>query len=171
MQQPYDSSTASRILYSHPRALATATVSYIHCVEVLLMTATAAVKSCANSPGQFPHPWAFQHSIDMLCFCLSFLLCKCRVYVHCTAGLGRAPAVCIAWLYWYGPYLSLDDAYKHLTDIRPCGPNRDAIRGATYDVLDDRHFDEFFNLPDRSWAFLNEQDKARLQQRIADHWH
>ena len=24
-----------------------------------------------------------------------------RVYVHCTAGLGRAPAVCIAWLYWF----------------------------------------------------------------------
>lgn len=58
--------------------------------------------------------------------------------MHCTAGLGRAPAVCIAWLYWYGPYLSLGDAYKHLTDIRPCGPNRDAIRGATYDILDDR---------------------------------
>lgn len=95
----------------------------------------------------------------------------CRVYVHCTAGLGRAPAVCIAWLYWYGPYLSVDDAYKHLTDIRPCGPNKDAIRGATYDVLDDRHFDEFFNLPDRSWAFLNEQDKARLQHRLSEGWH
>lgn len=64
-----------------------------------------------------------------------------RVYVHCTAGLGRAPAVCIAWLYWYGPYLSLGEAYKHLTDIRPCGPNRDAIRGATYDILDDRWAD------------------------------
>lgn len=24
-----------------------------------------------------------------------------RVYVHCTAGLGRAPAVCIAYLYWF----------------------------------------------------------------------
>lgn len=25
-----------------------------------------------------------------------------RVYIHCTAGLGRAPAACIAWLYWFG---------------------------------------------------------------------
>ena len=24
-----------------------------------------------------------------------------RAYVHCTAGLGRAPAACIAFLYWY----------------------------------------------------------------------
>lgn len=93
-----------------------------------------------------------------------------RVYVHCTAGLGRAPAVCIAWLYWYGPYLSLDEAYRHLTDRRPCGPNRDAIRGATYDILDDRHFDEFFNLCDKTWSAMNEHDKARLQQRLAERW-
>jgi hypothetical protein len=64
----------------------------------------------------------------------------------------------------------LDNAYKHLTDIRPCGPNRDAIRGATYDILDDRHFDEFFHLPTDAWAFLNEQDKERLQRRLAEHW-
>ena len=25
-----------------------------------------------------------------------------QVYVHCTAGLGRAPAACIAWMYWFG---------------------------------------------------------------------
>ncbi len=23
------------------------------------------------------------------------------VYIHCTAGLGRAPAACIAWRYWF----------------------------------------------------------------------
>lgn len=44
-----------------------------------------------------------------------------RVYVHCTAGLGRAPAVCIAYLYWWCG-MELDQAYQHLTDIRPCGP-------------------------------------------------
>ena len=44
-----------------------------------------------------------------------------RVYVHCTAGLGRAPAVCIAYMYWFLG-LELDVAYKRLTDIRPCGP-------------------------------------------------
>ncbi|KXZ52979.1 hypothetical protein GPECTOR_8g350 [Gonium pectorale] len=57
-----------------------------------------------------------------------------RVYVHCTAGLGRAPAVCIAYLYWFCD-MQLEEAYSFLTAIRPCGPKRDAIRGATYDVL------------------------------------
>ena len=37
---------------------------------------------------------------------------RCRVYVHCTAGLGRAPAVCIAYLYWWCG-MDLDDAYKY----------------------------------------------------------
>lgn len=94
-----------------------------------------------------------------------------RVYVHCTAGLGRAPAVCIGYLYWYGPYLSLHEAYDHLTSIRPCGPKKEAIRGATFDILDDRHFDQFFGLPEDAWAFLNQDDKHRLQQRLYDHWH
>jgi hypothetical protein len=40
-----------------------------------------------------------------------------RVYVHCTAGLGRSPAVCIAYMYWFRG-MQLDRAYKHLTDIR-----------------------------------------------------
>ena len=52
-----------------------------------------------------------------------------RVYVHCTAGLGRAPAVCIAYMYWFGAR-DLDGAYNHLTSVRPCGPKKDAIRGA-----------------------------------------
>ena len=51
-----------------------------------------------------------------------------RVYVHCTAGLGRAPAVCIAYLYWWCG-MDLDDAYRYLTDIRPCGPK---VRTSTW---------------------------------------
>lgn len=51
-----------------------------------------------------------------------------KVYVHCTAGLGRSPAVAIAALFWF-THLQLDEAYAFLTGIRPCGPNKDAIRG------------------------------------------
>ena len=43
------------------------------------------------------------------------------MYVHCTAGLGRAPAVCIAYLFWWCG-MDLDEAYAYLTNIRPCGP-------------------------------------------------
>jgi len=31
------------------------------------------------------------------------------VYVHCTAGLGRAPAACIAFLYWCSDDAALRD--------------------------------------------------------------
>ena len=34
------------------------------------------------------------------------------VYVHCTAGLGRAPAVCIAYLYWFQDF--------QLENVRAC---------------------------------------------------
>lgn len=88
-----------------------------------------------------------------------------RVYVHCTAGLGRAPAVCIAYLYWFED-MELDVAYKHLTDIRPCGPKRDAIRGATYDLLDQGAFDGFDRLPKESFATLSAEDRYALQWRV-----
>ncbi|XP_075512589.1 phosphoglucan phosphatase LSF2, chloroplastic-like [Primulina tabacum] len=56
-----------------------------------------------------------------------------RVYVHCTAGLGRAPAVAIGYMYWFCN-INLNTAYDTLTSKRPCGPNKRAIRGATYDL-------------------------------------
>eukprot|EP00976_Prorocentrum_cordatum_P000482 9707-Prorocentrum_minimum.AAC.1 len=65
-----------------------------------------------------------------------------RAYVHCTAGLGRSPAMGIAYLYWFKG-MELDEAYEHLTRQRPCGPNRDAIRGATFDLVHGQPFDRF----------------------------
>lgn len=56
-----------------------------------------------------------------------------RVYVHCTAGLGRAPAVSISYMYWFCN-MNVNAAYDTLTSKRPCGPNKRAIRGATYDL-------------------------------------
>lgn len=88
-----------------------------------------------------------------------------RVYVHCTAGLGRAPAVVIAYMYWFGTK-DLDEAYQELTSIRPCGPKKDAIRGATFDVLDDRSFDQFAHLPKHAFTSLNDQDRQIIQQRV-----
>jgi len=88
-----------------------------------------------------------------------------RVYVHCTAGLGRAPAVCIAYLYWFMD-MDLDSAYKYLTDIRPCGPKRDAIRGATFDLMAGQPFDQFDRLGRDAWASLAPEDKHALQWRV-----
>jgi atypical dual specificity phosphatase len=57
-------------------------------------------------------------------------------YVHCTAGMGRSPALVIAYMYWFlDEYETLDGAYEGLTSIRPCGPKKESIRLATCDVL------------------------------------
>lgn len=50
-----------------------------------------------------------------------------------------------------------------MTSIRPCGPKRDAVRGATFDLLDGRPHTAFSALPDISYAFLNDHDRSRLQ--------
>ena len=92
------------------------------------------------------------------------------VYVHCTAGLGRAPAVIIAWLYWFTT-MDLDEAYAHLTSVRPCGPRKESIRGATFDILDDRHRDEFPSLPDDAWRFLSAADRLNIAQRLFEFQH
>jgi len=55
-------------------------------------------------------------------------------YVHCTAGLGRAPATALAYMWWIKD-IPLDDAYALLTGIRPCKPKADAIREAAVDML------------------------------------
>lgn len=88
-----------------------------------------------------------------------------RVYVHCTAGLGRAPAVCIAYMFWFLD-MDLDQAYKALTDLRPCGPKRDAIRGATFDLLSGAPSDHFEKLGQEAWASLALEDKFALQWRV-----
>lgn len=91
------------------------------------------------------------------------------VYVHCTAGLGRAPGVCIAHRYWFGEAsINLDMAYLQLTQIRPCGPKKDAIRGATFDLMDRRQWHEFDHLPQDAWATLNADDKAQIQRVIME---
>nr|QKY15167.1 phosphoglucan phosphatase (LSF) chloroplastic [Polytomella parva] len=89
-----------------------------------------------------------------------------RVYVHCTAGLGRSPALCIAYMFWSAPsrpLSSLNESYDALTRQRPCGPNRDAIRGATFDLLDLRRDPGVFEtLPKDAYATLDEKDRRRI---------
>lgn len=51
------------------------------------------------------------------------------VYVHCTAGVGRAPAAVIGYLTWHQG-MELDEAYRFVRDQRACDPYFDAIRTA-----------------------------------------
>lgn len=56
------------------------------------------------------------------------------IYIHCTAGMGRAPATALAVMNWIRG-MQLDEAYSLLTGLRRCSPKIEAIRGATSDLL------------------------------------
>lgn len=88
------------------------------------------------------------------------------VYVHCTAGLGRAPAVAIAYLFWFNG-MNLDGAYNFLTSKRPCGPKKEAIRGATYDLAkNDTGKEPFEELPEHAFADVAPWERQLIQERI-----
>ncbi|TXG49999.1 hypothetical protein EZV62_025874 [Acer yangbiense] len=91
---------------------------------------------------------------------------KGKVYVHCTAGLGRAPAVSIAYLFWFCD-MRLNTAYDMLTSKRPCGPNKTAIRGATYDLTKNDPWKEpFESLPDHAFENIADWERKLIQERI-----
>ncbi len=68
-------------------------------------------------------------------------------------------------MFWFLD-MDLDQAYKALTDLRPCGPKRDAIRGATHDLLSGAPSDQFERLGQEAWASLALEDKFALQWRV-----
>ena len=57
-----------------------------------------------------------------------------KVYCFCTAGIGRAPAIAVAYLHWARSF-SLGEAYERITSTHPSAPNPAAILHATRDLL------------------------------------
>ncbi|KAM3316665.1 hypothetical protein ACQJBY_034669 [Aegilops geniculata] len=55
-------------------------------------------------------------------------------YIHCTAGLGRAPAVALAYMFWILGY-NLNEGHQLLQSKRPSFPKLEAIKLATADIL------------------------------------
>lgn len=91
---------------------------------------------------------------------------KGRVYVHCTAGLGRAPAVAIAYMFWFSD-MDLNKAYKKLTSKRPCGPNKRAIQGATYDLAKNDPWKEpFESLPEHAFSNVSNWERELIRDRV-----
>ncbi|KAH7537656.1 phosphoglucan phosphatase LSF2, chloroplastic [Ziziphus jujuba] len=91
---------------------------------------------------------------------------KGKVYVHCTAGLGRAPAVAIAYMFWFLG-MNLDTAYDTLTSKRPCGPNKRAICGATYDLAKNDPWKEpFESLPEYAFEDVADWERKLIQERV-----
>ncbi|GAV62482.1 DSPc domain-containing protein [Cephalotus follicularis] len=91
---------------------------------------------------------------------------KGKVYVHCTAGLGRAPAVAIAYMYWFCK-MNLNRAYNELISKRTCGPNKNAIRGATYDLAkNDPLKVPFESLPEYAFEDIADRERKLIQDHI-----
>lgn len=62
--------------------------------------------------------WCFSPAVFLAC------VAGKRVYVHCTAGLGRAPAACIAYLYWVAADGSLREGSNWSLDKARSAPYR-----------------------------------------------
>ncbi|CDP13923.1 unnamed protein product [Coffea canephora] len=91
---------------------------------------------------------------------------KGKVYVHCTAGLGRAPATAIAYMFWFQG-MDLNTAYDELTSKRPCGPSKRAIRGATYDLAKTEAWKEpFDSLPDYAFQDVADWERKLIEDRV-----
>ncbi|XP_051180346.1 phosphoglucan phosphatase LSF2, chloroplastic [Lolium perenne] len=91
---------------------------------------------------------------------------KGRVYIHCTAGLGRAPAVAISYMFWF-ENMDLNTAYNKLTSIRPCGPSKKAIRSATYDLAkSDPNKEAFETLPEHAFEGVSVSERKLIQDRV-----
>ena len=54
------------------------------------------------------------------------------VYLHCTAGIGRAPTVAIGYLHFHLGW-ELDVAVAHVKRLRECNPHLEALRLALED--------------------------------------
>jgi hypothetical protein len=55
-------------------------------------------------------------------------------YIHCTAGLGRAPGLALAYMFMIEGSC-LDEAYERLFAVRRCHPQLGMIRAAVCDLL------------------------------------
>lgn len=63
--------------------------------------------------------------------------------------------------------MQLNKAYGLLTSKRPCGPNKAAIRGATYDLAKDGPWKEpFESLPDVAFHDIADWERRLIQERV-----
>lgn len=66
-----------------------------------------------------------------------------------------------------GLKMQLNKAYGLLTSKRPCGPNKAAIRGATYDLAKDGPWKEpFESLPDVAFHDIADWERRLIQERV-----
>ncbi|CAN6565307.1 unnamed protein product [Malus baccata var. baccata] len=103
---------------------------------------------------------------------------KVKVCVHCPAGLGRAPAVAVAYIYWFLG-MNLTNCSKLIATVtvhmmlllptskRPCRPSKRAIRGATYDLTKKDPWKEpLENLPEYAFEDIADWEGNLIRDRV-----
>lgn len=64
-------------------------------------------------------------------------------------------------------FLQLNAACNALTSKRPCGPNKRAIQGATYDLAKNDPWKEpFENLPEHAFQGVADWERKLIQERV-----
>lgn len=68
---------------------------------------------------------------------------------------------------FFGLVLQLPAAYHMVTSKRPCGPKKDAIRGATYDLAkNDPWKAPFEQLPDFAFSGVADWERRLIHERV-----
>lgn len=61
----------------------------------------------------------------------------------------------------------LNTAYNLLTSKRPCGPNKRAVQGATYDLVKDNPWEEpFENLSEDAFEDIADWERKKVQDCV-----
>ena len=61
----------------------------------------------------------------------------------------------------------MEAAYNHITSKRPCGPKREAIRGATYDLAKTEDWKPpLEHLPDHAFTDVAQWERSLIQTRV-----
>jgi len=121
---------------------------YIHCTagELNCGTRSAAVDTSATSGPGHTSSWGAPETPAAASQCAAQPQLQCSwtalecarpaLTQCCPAGLGRAPATALAYMYWLRGW-QLPAALEKLTSVRACSPRIEAIRAATADLLTD----------------------------------
>lgn len=112
-------------------------------------------------------PSAFEHHLYSICtdfFLSHFIDCfnsKDSYTCHQSVNNWSCNLVCQFLI------TQLNTAYDVLTAKRPCGPNKRAIRGATYDLAKDGPWKEpFESLPEYAFENVADWERKLIQQRV-----
>lgn len=69
-------------------------------------------------------------------------------------------------------FVQMESAYELLTSLRPCGPKKEAIRGATYDLAKTEEWKPpLEHLPEHAFTDVADWERHLIQSRVRSLYH